>query len=186
MSARLGDASNTVWTTTDINGYIDNALRGLYPTFFQRNVNTTTAGSGPLQTMPSTARNVYSVGLQATGATRVRPLRNWVEGFGNALIPKLNITGETLVWAWTSGWDAPANDTDALTIPLEAQEVVILRVQIAALEHILGSRAKQDKYFSLQVRQAVDENDLATMIDALHASLTERLSKAQPLPEVKA
>jgi hypothetical protein len=63
---------------------------------------------------------------------------------------------------------------------------VILRVQIAALEHILGSRAKQDKYFSLQVRQAVDENDLATMIDALHASLTERLSKAQPLPEVKA
>lgn len=186
LARRLGDTTNAIWPVADLDGYLNWGIVGLYPTFFIRKTATTVAAAGPLQTAPAGARNIHMLGLQRTGSTRVRPLRSWQEGDGQAFIPKTGITGETLVWAWTQGWDAPASDGEVLTIPREAEEVVIIRAQIAALERLLSDRVSVDKYLSLSVRQASSEEDIATTIDALHASLRDRMEHVVPLPEVKA
>lgn len=183
VERRLGDTTNVVWTDADLNGYIDNVIRGLYPTFFRFDAATTTAGAGPLQNLPSGARNVYAIAVQMTNSARPIPVSGWTEGSTAAFIPVTGITGATIVWSWTKGFTAPAADGTTLDLNAEVEEFVILRTHLTALEHLLGSRVKQDKYFALNLRQAVTEADIATLIDALHASLDERMQRAIPLPQ---
>lgn len=185
LRTRIGDLTSAVWTDSELNDAIGSAIEGLYPSFFQRKTATSTATAGPLQTAPATARNLHMVGLQRTGSTRVRPLRGWQEGDGQAFVPKTGITGESLVWAWTAGWTRPADDVTVLTIPVESQEVVLLRAHITLLERVITSRVKAEKYLSLSVRQATSEDDIVNTLDALHASLRERLERTLPLPEVR-
>lgn len=183
---RLKDPSpGTVWTDTELNGYIDKAIESLYPSFFQRTVATTVAAAGPIQTAPATARNIYLIGHQRVGSTRVRPMRGWVEGNTQAHVPKVGITGDTLVWCWTTGWSAPALDTDDLTFPTEAIEVVVLRSTISALEALLADKVSAQTYTALQVRAQISEDDVVNALDALHATLRDRLSNVIRLPEVK-
>jgi hypothetical protein len=178
------NAVSTIWSSGDLNGFIDDALEGLYPSFYKRNVGTTTAGAGPSQTMPATARNLYMVGLQRVGSNRVRPLRNWLEGQGSAVVPKVNISGATLVWAWTSGWSAPATDIVSIDLVPEAREVLLLRCEIAAMEELLSGRIQNGGYSAIQVRQLISEDDLINALQAKHSSLQERLDHIVPLPEV--
>lgn len=183
LSSRLGDSTNTIWPLAELKSYIDYAIKGLYPTFFRHQVDTTVAGAGPVQTKPVGARNLHMVGLQRTGSTRVRPLRGWQEGDTDAFVSKTGITGDTLVWAWTSGWDAPATDGEVLTIPQEAEEFVLIRCHIVALERLLSDRVSLDRYFSLNVRQASSEADIADQIDSLRAHLGDLVANRLPLPE---
>lgn len=183
LAARLGDSGNAVWDDAELKGYIDYAIKGLYPAFYQFMVATTTATDGPIQAAPPGARNLHSIGLQRTGTTRVRPIRGWQEGNAEAFVPKTGISGETLVWAWTEGWDAPATDDEVLTIPREAEAVVITRAQIVALERLLSDRLAQEKYFNLNVREAVNEADIQDAIDGLRAHLGDLLAATVPLPE---
>jgi hypothetical protein len=185
LENRLGDTANAVWLDAELDGFIDYAIKGLYPTFYQRQMAVTTAGVGPMQTMPTGARNLYMVGLQAVGSARVRVVRGWAEGSTTAFVGKTGITGATLVWGWTSGWDAPVSSGTALTIPLEAEEVVILRAHISALEKLLSDRVSQEKYFALNVRQAATEQEVADTIDGLQVSLRARIEHAIPLPEIR-
>lgn len=186
IGARLGDAVHAVWTAAELADLVDRSIEGLYPAFFQREIETTTAEAGPKQLMPSYARNLYFIGLLRSTSTRIRKLRGWLEGDTYAIVPKTGIDGETLAWAWTHGWSAPALGTDTLEIPTEAVEVVILRVQIAAMEKLISDSVKQEKYHALFVRHVGGtEEDIATTLDALHVSLRERLERAIPLPEVE-
>lgn len=183
LAGRLGDSLYAVWDLPSLKGYIDYAIKGLYPSFFLFKVATTVAGAGPIQTKPSTARNLHMVGLQRVGSTRVRPLRGWQEGDADAFVSKTGITGDTLVWAWTTGWDAPTTDGETLTIPKEAEEVVLTRAQMTALERLLSDRVSQEKYFSLNVRQASTETDVMDTIDGLRQRLNDLLSVVMPTPE---
>lgn len=186
LANRLGDSANAVWSTTDLNGYIDMAIRGLYPTYYEAHSDTTVAGNGPVQTLPSGARNLHYVGLIRDNlATRVRKIRDWQEGAGNAVVPKIGISGQTLVWAWTQGWDAPTLDSDPLTFPTEATEVVVLRSQIAALEHLVADRVKLQKYLALNLREAVTDQDIAIALDALHVTHDDRMKRVIALPPVE-
>lgn len=185
LEARLADSTNVIWTEAELKGYIDHAISGLYPSFYRRRVATTIAAEGPMQTLPGDCRNLYMVGLQRAGSTRVRSMRRWAEGDGNALVPKTGIADQTLVWAWTSGWPAPATDAEVLGIPLEAQEVVVIRAQITALEKLLVDRVSAERFLAVQVRQGADEDDINQTIDALHISLRARLERTVPLPEVQ-
>lgn len=185
VESRLGDTANVVWTEALLNGIIDFAIQGLYPTFFQREVAETTAGAGPIQTMPADARNLYMLGHKRLTSTRVRALRKWEEGDGEAYIPRTGIAGDTLVWAWTQGWSAPSSDTQALSFPSEAAEVVVLRTMVAALEYLLTDRVSQQKFHAIQVREGNSESDIDLLISNLRDSLTERLARALPLPEVQ-
>jgi hypothetical protein len=178
-------AISTIWSDGDLNGIIDDAIEGLYPAFYKRNVGTTTAGVGPSQTLPTGARNLYMIGLQRVGSNRVRPLRNWVEGQSTAIVPKANIAGATLVWAWTSGWDAPATDLTVLDIVNEAREVLLLRCEIAALEELLSTHIQAGGYNAIQARRIVSESDIVNALQAKHTSLQERLERVVPLPEVQ-
>lgn len=181
---RLGDNTNLVWPDTELNGYLDYGIKSLYPSYYRRNVSTTTGTAGLIQTAPAGARNIYLIGLQRDGTTRIRNLRGWAEGQGTAYIPKSNLLGETLVWAWTDGWDAPALGTTVLTIPIEAEEIVLLRAHITALEKLLTDRVRIEEFYALQVRESVTDEDVASTIEALHRSLNDRLSAVVPLPEV--
>jgi hypothetical protein len=178
------NAVSTVWSSGDLNGFIDDAIEGLYPSFYKRNVQATTAGVGPSQTLPAGARNLYMVGLQRVGSNRVRPLRNWVEGQSAAMVPKSNIAGATLVWAWTSGWTAPATDLVAMDIVPEAREVLLLRAEIAAFEELLSGKLQEGGYGAVQLRQMITEDEVVNALQAKHASLQDRLDRVVPLPEV--
>lgn len=185
LDDRLGDGSNTIWTANEKKSYIDNAIEGLYPTFFRRRVATTTAGDGPVQTLPADCRNLYMVGLQRAGSTRVRSMRRWTEGDGVAVVPKTGIAAETLVWAWTSGWSAPTADDEVLTLPVEARDFVLMRAMVSALENLLINRVAQERFLAVQVRQGATEDDINSTIDALHISLRERREGSVPLPEIQ-
>lgn len=185
LEARLGDSANAVWTTAELDDLLDEAITGLYPSYYDRKVDTTVAGAGPVQTLPTGARNLYYVGYQRTGSNRVRSVRNWKEGVGDAYIPKTAITGDTLVWAWTAGWAAPATGAETVAIPGEAEEVTIMRAQVAALEQLLSGRVNADKFYSLTVRPGVTEDDILSTLEALHASINARLDRVQPLPEIE-
>jgi hypothetical protein len=182
LNNRLG--TTTPWTEGERFAFIDHAIEGLYPSFYRFKTQTTVADDGPLQTLPAGARNLHFVGLQRTGSTRVRKLRGWSEGDGNAYIPKTGISGETLVWAWTEGWSAPTNSDEVIGIPKEAREVVVLRAHISALEHLLTDRMARERYLSINAREMVSDEDIAATIDILHLSLRERLERVRPLPEV--
>lgn len=183
LESRLGDSSNAIWTAAELKAYIDFGIKNLYPSFYVQHVATTTATAGPIQAMPAGARNLHMIGLQRTGATRVRPLRKWQEGDGQAFIPQTGIDGSVLVWGWTSGWDAPSTDSETLAIPPEAEDVVVIQAHIKALERLLSDRVSLERYFSLNVRQAASEADIADTIDGLRQGLNDRLASALPLPE---
>lgn len=185
LAQRLGDTAYAIWPAAELEDMLDTGVEGLYPSYFDRIVDSTTAGAGPIQTLPTGCRNIYYVGYQRSGANRVRSVRNWKEGDGDAYIPKTGITGDTLMWAWTQGWDAPVNGSTALGIPTEAREIVILRSHIAALESLLSSRVKQDKFYALTVRPAVTEEDVLSTLEALHASVNARLETVVKLPEIE-
>jgi hypothetical protein len=183
LENRLQDVSNTTWLAAELEGYLDAAIGSLYPHWYVYNTDTTTAGAGPIQPLPSGARNLHYVGVKSATATRVRVIRGWQEGDGEAVIPKVNITDQTLVWAWTTAHAKPANGSATLTIPRQAEEVVILRAQVTALERILSARLKSAKYFAQQVREGVTETEIITALDALHASIDARLKDAPGPPE---
>lgn len=185
VESRLGDTANAVWTENQLNGIIDHVIQGLYPTFYQREVAETTATAGPIQTMPADARNLHMLGHKRETSTRVRNLRKWIEGDGEAYIPRTGITGDTLVWAWTQGWSAPASDTEALSFPPEAVEVVVMRTMVAALEYLLTDRVSQEKFHAVQVREGGSENDIDMLISNLRDSINERVQRTLPLPEVQ-
>lgn len=183
--SRLGDSNGEVWTETQLNGLIDFVVQGLYPTYFQRQVEETVAGGGPLQPAPAGARNLYMIGHKRASSTRVRALRAWHEGEGEAYVPRTGISGDALVWAWTEGWPAPTSDTDPLLFPGEAVEVVVLRTMIAALEYLLTDRVSREKFHAIQVREGASENDIDLLLSNLRDSISERLQRALPLPEVQ-
>lgn len=180
---RLGESVADVWTDDDLNSHIENAVTGLYPSFYKRAVGTTTAGAGPVQTKPSGAVNLYYIAVQGTASNRARTIRGWSEGGADAIVPKLNITGQTLIWAWTEPFDAPTDDVTALDIPTAAEEVVLLRSHVASLEQMLTTRDKKQKYFNLNVREATTEQDVGLILDALHTSIDNRLKYVLPLPQ---
>lgn len=183
---RLNDPTNTVWSVTEANGYIDHSIKSLYPTYYIRKVGTTVAVGGPIQVPPVGARNLYYVAVQKTGATRARPIRGWVEGDTGVVVPKMGIYGANLFWGWTEGWDAPAADGTVLTIPKEAEESVVIRSQLHAMERLLSSRTHFESYQSLlAAREGVTESDISSVVNSLRQSLTAHEAKAIPLPERK-
>lgn len=184
LKIRLGD---TTWIAdASLKNLIDGAIEGLYPTYYKPRTATTVAGVGPSQTLPYGARNLYQVGILRTNGTRVKPLVSWSEDVGAAFVPKVGITGQTLVWSWTEGWKAPAADSDVIDLPTEAREVVVLRSHVGALEYLLSNRAinKRDEFYAQQVRQSITEEEVLTTIDSLNASIKQRLDRALPLPAV--
>lgn len=185
VQSRLGDAAAAVWTTAELNGIIDFAVKGLYPTFFERKVASTVATEGPIQTGPSGARNLYFIGHKRLTSTRVRQLRGWNEGSGDAYVPRTGITGDTLVWAWTAGWNAPPDDITVLTLPTEAEEVLVLRGCVSALEDLLVDRLRAEKYHAIQVREGNSEQDIDLLIQNFRDSIEERVRNTLPLPEVQ-
>lgn len=184
LRRRLGDGGSVVWTDAELNGFIDNGISGLYPTYYLRDQATTTAGSGATQTAPTGARNIYHIAIQFIGSTRTHSLMGWREGNGQAYLPVSGISGSTLVWSWTKGFTIPGSDVNVLDVTPEAVEVLVLRTQITAMENLLSDRVKTDKFFALNIRQGVTEQDIAIILDALHSSLNKRQERAIPLPEV--
>ena len=180
---RLGESVASIWQDAELNGYLDQAIQSLYPHWYIFKTGTTTAGAGPEQTMPTDARNVYYVGVQTPTSHRVRTIRGWHEGDGVAVIPKVNIDTFTLVWSWTEPHTKPSAGGDTLTIPEQAEEVVVLRAQVTALEKVVTSKVKASKYFATQVREGVTENDIVAALDALHASIDARMKDAPGPPE---
>lgn len=187
LRRRLGDVAIVVWSDAELNGFIDNGISGLYPTYYRRVQATTTAGAGPIQTFPvatPAVRNVYKIAIQYPSSTRVHSMMGWTEGDTGAFLPVGGITGATLVWSWTKGFTVPTLDATVLDVTPEAEEVLILRTQITAMENLLSDRVKTDKFFALNIRQGVTEQDIAIILDALHSSLNKRQERAIPLPEV--
>ena len=180
---RLGDPNGEVWTVPELNDYLNQAIQSLYPYWPVYKVGTTTAGPGPVQTAPSGCRNIYWIGVKGATSTRVRTIRGWREGDGNAIVPKVNINGLELSWAWTEPHPAPTSDAAALTIPEQAEEVVVLRAVISALERVLSSKVKRERYYALHMREGVTEPDIGLALDALHESVRRRLERAPQPPE---
>lgn len=184
LRTRLRDQAKSQWQDSELDNYLAQAIRGLYPYFFQYRVAQTTADNGPIQTMPTECRNLYQIGLRNTGSTRVRPLRGWSEGNGSAFVPKTGIAGQTLVWSWTQGWDVPSDDATVLRSPVEADEVLVIRAQITALQSLLNGRILEGGYMAQQARQITTEAEVLDTIASLEDSLKTRLEKTVPLPEV--
>lgn len=184
---RIQDTSYETWTEVELKNYIDTALEGLYPNYYIRRIETTTAVVGPLQTKPTGCKNLHQIAHKRTTSNRARNVRRWTEGITKAMIPRTNILGDTLIWSWTEGWDAPDNDSDLIVdLPLEATEAVVLRTCITAIERILAEKERLNKYLAIQAREEVSENDIALTLDAFHAQLDKKLEVAHPLPELKA
>lgn len=186
LRRRLGDypSPGAVWDDNELNGFIETAIGGLYPTYFLFDQNTTTAGAGPIQPAPSGARNIYHIGIVLPGSVRTHSVLSWEEGNGQVYLPVTSITGATLVWSWTKGFTVPSSDGTTLDVVPEALEVLILRSHITAIENLLSDRMKTDKFFALNIRQGVTEQDLATLLDALHSSLNKREERVIPLPKI--
>lgn len=183
LQNRLNDSVAAVWSTSELDGYLDQSIQSLYPTWHTLQTGTTVAGAGPIQTMPAAAQDLYYVGVQTPTSNRVRVMRGWQEGSGSAVIPKVGITGYTLVWAWTAPYGKPSTGTETLSIPVELEEIVVQRAQITALERVLSDRTKKAKYFAVNVREGVTENEIGLALDALHASVDSRARNAMPRPE---
>ncbi len=182
LNARTGDAANTVWNAAEKALFVSDAVASLYPDFYLLQTGTTTAGAGPVQTAPTGAVNIHYIGVKSSTATRVRTIRGWQEGNGDAIVPKVNITGQQLVWAWSIPHAVPASTSTTLTVTVTGLEVARLRAEISAYENVLGDRTKTAKYFATQVREGVTETELVSQLDALHASVDARIKKLPPLP----
>ena len=185
LGLRLGDAAHAVWASAEKDGFLNYGITSAYPYWFNREVETTIAADGPIQSAPDGARNLYEIGLQRDGSPRVRTLRGWKEGNGEAIVPKTGIAGDTLVWCWTAGWDIPSSGSEVINLPVEAEEYVLIRANISALEKLLTKRLGTGGYQAIQVRQIISEDEIANSIDALHSSLKEHLERAMTLPVVK-
>ena len=184
LRRRLGDTTSIVWSDAELNGFLNQSVKALYPTYYQRKTGDTLAGTGPAQQLPADAKNLYYVGLQRIGATRVRPIRGWIEGDGVVIVPKLGIAGFTLHWGWTEGWDAPASDTETIPIPKEAEEVTLLRANVLAMERLLASRTHFENFRALLgLQEGVTENEINASISSLKDSLIRFQERAIPLPE---
>lgn len=184
-SQRLGDPGNVVFTIGEMRLYFNQAVTSLYPTWYKFAVGTTTASAGPIQTAPAGARNIYYIGESKPTSVRVRLLRQWKEGLGQAVIPKTGIgppTASTLVWAWTTGFTDPGDDVTTLDLNPECEEVVVIKMCISALERVASNRVELLKYFALTVREGVTEQDVIQALDAFHASLEDRVKAAIPRP----
>lgn len=178
----VADEAATVWSDADLNGILGTSIKALYPWFHVKKTGTSTAADGPMQTLPAGAKDLYYVGLRRVGSSRVQPIRNWVEGNGEVVVPKVGIAGGELVFGWHEGFSVPVNDSDLLRIPPEAEEIVLLRGQIACLESVLASRVQANRYLSLYTREQVTEQDIAVSLDSLRESLAVRLQNLIPLP----
>lgn len=182
LNARLGDAANTIWNAPEKTLFISDSIRSLYPSFFLYSTATTVAGPGPLQAMPIGCVNLHYVGLTTPTSNRARLMRGWQEGNGSAIIPKLNITGNTLIWSWTAPHACPTDVNAVLTVTDAGVEVARLRAEVSAYENILGDRTKTATYFAQQVREGVTEAEIVQHLDALHFSIESRLKGLPPLP----
>jgi hypothetical protein len=184
VETKLNDSGNAVWDAPTLTDFIKTALTGLYPYYYRSLVDTTTAVAGCVQTMPSGAKNLYRIQLLKTSGRRARNLRHWSEGATTAIIQIANATGGTLLWAWTDGWEVPATDDTAIPeLPNEAEEAIIIKACIMALEQLLTDQEKAQVYYAVQVRQGRTEQDIALTLDTLHASLERKFKAALPLPE---
>lgn len=183
---RLGDPANAIWSDAELNGYIGGAVSSLYPTYYLRAQGTTTASAGPVQTLPAGARNIYAVDCQLVGSTRTRALLEWSEGSGTAVLPVSGIAGATLIWSWTKGFTIPGDDVTVLDTPQEAEEHVVVKTHLTALERLLSSRTHMENYRVLQTtREGVTENDVSATIRALRDELALLAAKAIPLPRIR-
>lgn len=184
LRRRLGDTGSAVWNDPELNGFLNQSVKALYPIYFQHKTGSTPASAGPAQQIPTGARNLYYVGLQRVGATRVRPIRGWIEGDGVVIVPKLGILGFTLHWAWTEGWDSPVTDTEVIPIPMEAEETTILRANVLAMERLLASRTHFESFQALLgLQEGVTEKEINASISSMKDSLIRFQEKAIKLPE---
>lgn len=188
LERRLGDTGNIVWDDTELNGFLDLSIKTLYPIYYLTKVGTTVAGAGPIQTAPAGAvgKRIYYLGFQRTGTNKTRPLHGWVAGEANGqvIVPKLTISGMTLLWGWTEGFDAPVTDGTTLTIPKEAEEVVVLRAQVLSLERLLTSRTHFEEYqVLLAAREGVTEEGIVGAINSLRTNIQSLEARAVPRPE---
>ena len=182
LNARMNDGANIIWEAAEKVLFISDAVRSLYPAFFQFTTATTIAGAGPLQPMPLGAVHLHYVGLSTPTSNRARLMRGWQEGNGQAVIPKLNISGLTLIWSWTAPHVCPTDVTATLTCPDAALDIVRLRSEISAFENILGDRTKNVNYFAQQVREGVTEAEIVSHLNELHFSVDSRLKGLPPIP----
>jgi len=182
LNTRLNDAANTIWPDAEKVLFVSDAVGSLFPNFFKAKTGTSTASAGPVQTGPTGVINIHYIGVQSASATRVRVIRGWSEGYGDAIVPKVNILGQTLVWGWSEAYAVPASTSTALEVPAPGLEVARLRAEISAFEQVLGSRTKTQKYLAVQVREGVSESEMVAHLDALHASVESRLKLQPPLP----
>ncbi len=184
LNTRLNDAANTTWSAAIKTLFVSDAVASLYPAFYNLKVGTTTAASnGPVQTMPAGCVNLYYVAIKKDAlSNRARTIRGWREGDVDAIIPKLNIINQTLIWGWTAPYAVPASTATLLDVPPEGLEVARLRAEISAWEQLLGMRVKNPKYFATQVREGVTEAEIIQTLDALHATVDTRLKLQPALP----
>lgn len=182
LTSHLNNA--TYWTTAMLDDFVENAIGSLYPTWFQRKIASTTGVSGPIQNLPAGARNLYEIVVhEATG--RPRFLRGWTEGATTAYIPTADLTGKTIVWAWTSGFTVPTADGDTLDITPEARLPVLLKAKMQALESLLTTRVLSDAFLAQQIRRDVNEGEIVEAINSADATLRELAQAAVKLPEVR-
>lgn len=180
---KTGHLGTTYWSDTKLELYLDRAIERLYPTWFQRNVDTTVAGTGPVQTMPSGATNVHEIVVHDG---RPRYLRGWSEGDTDAYVPfSTDVTGKTLVWMWTAGWSAPATGATNMTMPTDAESAVVIMAKMAALQSLLTDKLQVDTHMAAQVRPNITEDELLGAIDALSRELRELADRALMRPEVR-
>lgn len=184
LRRRLNDTAGAIWADDELTGFLNHSVKSLFPTYFQRKTGSTLAGPGPDQMLPGGCRNLYYVGLQRLEATRIRPIRGWIEGDGVVIVPKLNISGFTLHFGWTEGWDEPASDSELIPIPTEAVETLVLRANVLAMEKLLASRTHFESFRSLLGQQeGVTENEINASISSLKDSIIRFQERAIPLPE---
>lgn len=182
LQARVGVAT---WSEPELASFVNSAIRSLFPSFWKLKVAETLASEGPLQAVPSGCSHIYQLGVKRPTSTRVRSVRGWTEGTPDTLVPKTGIDGHTLVWSWVAGWDAPDEDDDDIDLPMEAEEVVLLRAHVSCLQALLTGRLQSDRYNALFVRQQISESDINDTIDSLQASIRARIDTAMPLPEIR-
>jgi hypothetical protein len=133
-------------------------------------------------TLSEPCRNLYQLKYIKSGTVRPRLLRQWTEGAGFAEIPRSDLLGTTVIWSWTTGFTDPGDDVTTLDLNPECEEIVVIRMMISCLERVASNRVEALKYFSLTVREGVTEQDVIAALDALHATLQDRLKAAVARP----
>lgn len=192
VSQQLGDPTAAVFTSTELNLYFTNAVKSLYPTYWRYMASETVGSAGTFQAMPThdslgvllalPCRNLYQIKYIKPGTVRPRLLRQWTEASGFAEIPRSDLLGDTIIWSWTTGFTDPGDDITTLDMNPECEEIVTIRMMIACLERVASNRVEAAKYFSLTVREGVTEQDVIAALDALHATLQDRLKAAVARP----